>query len=213
VHDPITDPVQAGERLLASAREGRLVQGVWHDKRDGREIACLLGAAAGISDPAACPARLMPPWVAIALPSLFDGQSESHAIPFAIRWGEAMIRPEWTNIAWDAVRTQWLAFVVQQARAANADAFIYANAFIYADAAARAAARAADYTAAAASFAAYAARADAAAAAAYAADAARAAAARAAAYAAYAAAYAAARNDQGDALMNAIEKSMEVARG
>ena len=68
--DPITDPRLAGERPLQFAREGRLVQGTWHDEEDGREIACLLGAAAGIDDATKCPASLMPLWAAHALPSL-----------------------------------------------------------------------------------------------------------------------------------------------
>ena len=181
----ITDPKQAGERLLAYAREGRLVQCVWHDEEDGREIACLLGAAAGITDADQCPASLMPAWVAWALPGLFDGQSLPHAQTFARRWGEAMICPEWVRIDWDAVRNEWLAFVVQQAQDADA-------------------AYAADVDAA------YAAAVDAA---------------YAAARAAYAAADAAAadadadpdvraaRDAQADALMDAIEKAMEVARG
>lgn len=177
----VTDPKQAGERLLTFAREGRLVQGAWHDEESGREVACLLGAAAGISEAAQCPVSLMPKWMALALPGLFDGQTAAHAQSFARRWGEAMIRPAWTRIDWDAVQSQWMAFLVRQAKDAASAAF---------DAAASA-------------------------------DAARAAAARAAADAAYAAyaacaaraASAAARDAQADALMDAIESAMEVARG
>lgn len=120
--DAITDPRLAGERLLTYAREGRLVQNAWHDEEDGREVACLLGSAAGIGDANECPASLMPKWMALALPSLFDGQNKAHAITFAIRWGEAMIRDEWARIDWDAVRREWLAFVVKQEKAAAARA-------------------------------------------------------------------------------------------
>ncbi len=184
--DPITDPKQAGERLLAFEREGRLVRGTWHGERDGREVACLLGAAAGINNADQCPASLMPSWVALALPSLFDGQSKEHAVAFAIRWGEAMVRPEWTMIDWDAVRAEWLAFVVQQGQDAAAAASDYA--------AADAAAAAASYAADAAYHAAYAC-------APYdAADAAD--------HVGYAA-----RDAQADALMDAIKKAMGVARG
>jgi hypothetical protein len=175
----IIDPKQAGERLLQYAREGRLVQGKWHADRHGREVACLLGAAAGITDAKQCPASLMPPWVANALPELFDGQTKEHAQTFARRWGEAMIRSEWKQIDWDAVRAQWMAFVVSQSK----------------DAAARYAAAAADalpFFAAAAAAATVAAH---------------------AAAARYAAAAAAARDLQADALMDAIERAMEVARG
>jgi hypothetical protein len=179
VADPIiTDPRLAGERLLQFAREGRLVQSAWHDEQGGREIACLLGAAAGIDDAGQCPASLMPAWVAHALPALFDGLTKAHAQTFAIRWGEAMVRDEWVRIDWDAVRTQWLAFVVAQAKDAAAAAAAYA-------AAANAAYANAAY-----------AYANAAAAAAADADVAR-----------------DARDAQGDALMDAIERAMEVARG
>jgi hypothetical protein len=236
----VTDPKQAGERLLTYAREGRLVQGTWQDEKDGREIACLLGAAAGITDADQCPASLMPAWVAHALPSLFDEQSKSHASSFAILWGEAMVLPEWAMIDWDEARTQWLAFVVAQAKDAAADAARAARAATARTArAARAATSRADadahyaacatYAAAAAAAAdAYAAAADAYAAAS--ASAAAASAASAAYYASaasadafYAAFYAAAdaaaaaardaRDAQGDALMDAIERAMEVARG
>ena len=209
--DPITDPRLAGERLLAFARESRLVQGTWHSGEDGREIACLLGAAAGIDDADQCPASVMPAWVAHALPGLFDGQTKAHAMTFARRWGEAMIRPEWQRIDWDAVRTEWLAFVVRQAKDA-------------ADAAAIAASSAAAAAAIAAGYAIYAAATADAYAYAYAATAASSAASSAAA-AAYHAASAcapydaaeaagyAARDAQADALMAAIERAMEVARG
>lgn len=139
----INDPKQAGERLLTYAREGRLAQRTWHDEKDGREVACLLGAAAGISDEDECPASLMPAWLAHALPSLFDGQSMAHAMTFARRWGEAMILPEWVRIDWDAVRGEWMAFVVKQAQDAAADVAAKAARAAAARAAARDAAHAA----------------------------------------------------------------------
>ena len=192
----ITNPKQAGERLLAFAREGRLVQNTWHGEEDGREVACLLGAAAGIDEATQCPASLMPSWAAWALPLLFDGQTEAHAIAFAIRWGEAMIRDEWVRIDWDSVRAEWLAFVVKQAKDAAATA---RAAHVAAHAAA--AVIAASYAVSDVSDASHAADA------AYAADAATRAAYTDAEYA-----YAA-RDAQADALMNAIERAMEVARG
>jgi hypothetical protein len=194
----ITDSRQAGERLMTYAREGRLVQGAWQDEHDGREVACLLGAAAGITGAQQCPASLMPSWVAHALPALFDGQTWEHAQTFARRWGEAMTRPEWASIAWDDVRAEWMAFVVSQAKnaAAYAAADAAADAVAYAAAAAYAAAKYADADAAVAA-ARYAAAADAAAARDAARDAAR----------------AAARDAQADALMAEIERAMEVARG
>lgn len=194
--DAITDPKQAGERLLQFARENRLAQGTWSRKEDGREFACLLGAAAGIDDAKECPASLMPEWLAHALPSLFDGQTPAHAMTFARRWGEAMIRPEWVRIDWYAVRSEWLTYVVAQAseaaqRAASAAAANYAAVYPAAYAAAsyaascvaRAAADAADAADSAEDF-----------------------------YF-YNRARATARDAQADALMGAIERAMEVARG
>ena len=139
------------------------MQNAWHDEQDGREVACLLGAAAGIDGPDECHASLMPAWVAHALPGLFDGQSEAHAITFAIRWGKAMVRPEWRRIDWDAVRNEWLAFVVQQAQDA-ADAHAAAASAASAYAAHAAAASAASAASAAAAYAAACAAAEAAAA-------------------------------------------------
>ena len=199
----VTDPKQAGERLLQFAREGRIVQGTWHDEEDGREVACLLGAAAGIFEAYQCPASLMPQWMSHALPALFDGQAEAHAQTFARRWGEAMVRDEWVRIEWDAVRAEWMAFVVRQAKAAAAANA--ADASYYADDAYCAAAAAAYATRAAANAAASAASA---ASAAYATRAATS-----AAVAARADARAAARDAQADELMDAIERAMEVARG
>ena len=207
----VTDPKQAGERLLQFVREGRLVQGEWLGKEDGREIACLLGAAVGISAPTECPASLMPAWLAHALPSLFDGQTEAHAQTFAIRWGEAMVRPEWQRISWGEVRAEWMAFIVKQAKDAAASASLGAKEYA-ADAKAEAAsAAAADHAAANAYASARAAAASAKAAA------------KAAAYAkvydrydrydSWVVAYDAARDAQADALMDAIERAMEVARG
>lgn len=200
--DAITDPKQAGERLLQFAREGRLRRTVWRAEVDGREVACLLGAAAGIEGVKQCPASLMPQWLAWALPGLFDGQTPAHAMTFACRWGEAMVRDEWPRIDWDAVRGEWMVFIVQQAEDAAYD--------VYSSCAALFATRSADHAADAANAASYAAEAAAAhaARASYAADAA----ARAADADAADAARADARDAQADALMDAIERAMEVGR-
>lgn len=112
----ITDPKQAGERLLAFVREGRLVRGTWRDVRNGREYACHLGAAAGIVGASNCPESLMPAWVAEALPALFDEQTHHHGMVIARRWGEAMVRDQWSRIDWDKVRGEWMAFMLNQAQ-------------------------------------------------------------------------------------------------
>jgi hypothetical protein len=169
--------IEAAERMAEFAREGRLIQNAWHGERNGRELACLLGAIGpGVFDPSDCPAEVMPAWLAHLLLTLFDGVRSERSVEFGLRFAEALrAKP-----VGDAVRDLWLARVVEFARDVAADAEAYAAAAADAEA----------YAAADAAEAARAARAaDAAADAARAADAA----ADAAEYAAYAkAAYAAA---------------------
>jgi hypothetical protein len=117
----ITDPRQAGERLLKFVNEDRLVQGSWSTTRDGREMACLLGAAADIRGSSTCPASLMPQWMAHALPGMFDALRTKHSQAFALSFGEAMMQPAWEHIRWDRVKDAILAFCVQQAHKAVAD--------------------------------------------------------------------------------------------
>jgi hypothetical protein len=163
--------IEASQRVLAHLHEGRLVQGTWHRKRDGRELACMLGAIApGIDDFRKCPASVMPKWLARLVVVLFDGQAKDAAMTWAARFGTQMAR--WhvlDSVAWDRVRDAFCSACVEDARlsAASAASSDYANAADYAAAAARAAARAADAAARAAAAYAYAADA-----AAYAADAA-----------------------------------------
>jgi hypothetical protein len=63
----------AAKRLAEFARDGRLVQRTWHQRRDGRELACALGAMdPSITSVESCPSAIMPPWVAAVTVELFD---------------------------------------------------------------------------------------------------------------------------------------------
>mgnify|MGYP000922471772 CR=1 FL=1 len=71
--------------------DGRLMQRGWHRNDDGRELACMLGSfGQDINSPGACPADLMPPWMAHLIPRLFDGLSPTETLPFARRFGPAL---------------------------------------------------------------------------------------------------------------------------
>ena len=114
---------EAADRIADFAREGRLVQNAWHDERDGRELACLLGAIGPeVRSPEDCPASAMPAWLAHLLPRLFDGVRETEAADFGSRFAAAL-RAKPVD---DAVRDRWLARVVAYARAAAADAAVWA---------------------------------------------------------------------------------------
>jgi hypothetical protein len=81
---PIPDRVERYETLR---REGRLLRRAWtRTDADGRERACWLAAlspeAGAVERPAACPAEVMPPWLAELTPSLDDGVSAGD------RWDE-----------------------------------------------------------------------------------------------------------------------------
>ncbi len=82
----------AAIRITAFADEGRLVQSKWHGTdRDGREIACLLGAIhPGINGAGDCPADIMPLWMAHLLPTLFDGVSAKKAPDYGRRFARAL---------------------------------------------------------------------------------------------------------------------------
>ena len=125
--------IEAAEQMTAFARDGRLIQNAWHGEREGRELACLLGAIGPeVKSPEDCPASVMPAWLAHLLPTLFDGVRPERAADFGLRFAAALrVKP----VA-DAVRDRWLVRVVEFARAAAADADA-------AEEAARAAARAA----------------------------------------------------------------------
>jgi hypothetical protein len=101
----------ASAAILAACDEGRLVQRQWHERgKDGRELACLLGAIhPSVTSPADCNGDLMPMWLAELTPTLFDGIAAEHMLSMARRYGELVAR--WhmlTPAGWDAIRTRFL---------------------------------------------------------------------------------------------------------
>ena len=77
---------EAFERFHA-AREARLlIQRAWHKTAsDGRQLACALGVLGpDVEGPAACPAAVMPRWLAQMVPTFFDGMD----FDAAVAWGE-----------------------------------------------------------------------------------------------------------------------------
>jgi hypothetical protein len=131
------DNITASQRILAHLHEGRLVQGTFHIERDGRELACLLGAIApGINDTSKCPASVMPSWLAQLTIPMFDWQSKADALSWAARFGAQMGR--WhvlDSAAWERVRAAFCSACVADARrsadraAANANAAANATAW------------------------------------------------------------------------------------
>jgi hypothetical protein len=111
--------IEASQRVLAHLRDGRLVQGTWHDALDdGRELACILGAIApNIDDSSKCPAGVMPAWMAHVVVPMFDGQSEADALAWAARFGEQM--GQWhvlDSVAWGSVCSAFCAACVRDAQ-------------------------------------------------------------------------------------------------
>lgn len=144
--------------LQAHITEGRLAQGTWGRVKDGKNVACLLGAAAGITDAGDCPAALMPPWLAHLTPVLFDGLPKAAVTPTASRYAYCM--RYWGKITadgWERILARYLIRAIDQAVdavpasaktasywPAIAEAVEACKEVVLADAAAAAAARAAD---------------------------------------------------------------------
>jgi hypothetical protein len=103
--------------------EGRLIRRAW---TAGHDRACLLAALspeAGYAESAAaCPAELMPPWLAELTPWLDDAPSE-HAWPGVVRRYASLAR-RWHVLdgrAWDRARIGALLAIVEEARAHAGD--------------------------------------------------------------------------------------------
>jgi hypothetical protein len=105
----------ACDRIALFAREGRLIQHGWHRTADdGRELACLLGAVgSGVTSPEACPADVMPVWLAHLLPTLFDGLPAERTADLGLRFAAALR----SGRADDDVRSRWRARAEADARA------------------------------------------------------------------------------------------------
>ena len=113
----MNERIEAADRMAAFAGEGRLIQRGWHDARDGRELACLLGAIGpDVTSPRHCPADVMPSWMAHLLTVLFDNVRPDQAADFGARFAAAL-RAKPVD---DAVRDRWLVRVVEFAREADA---------------------------------------------------------------------------------------------
>jgi hypothetical protein len=99
------DNITASERILAHLHQERLVQGLWHQKYEGRELACLIGAISPeIDSVTGCPATVMPVWLARLVLVIFDGQSNADALAWAGRFATQMGR--WhvlDSVAWGRV--------------------------------------------------------------------------------------------------------------
>jgi hypothetical protein len=112
--DAITHQVAAAN-IKAFADERRLEQGKWHGHgRDGREIACLLGAIhSGINEPAQCPAHLMPRWMARLTVRLFDGVARGLIFDYGRAYAERLQRwAAFDAAAWERVRRDFIAEVL-----------------------------------------------------------------------------------------------------
>ena len=105
----------ASAGILTYLAEGRLIQKGWHTEREGKHMACLLGAA-GFSSIRECPAELMPQWLAACTVTLFDGLAQTDCPQIARRYGEMVKR--WSVLtpdAWNAVLSRWLIRLIDQA--------------------------------------------------------------------------------------------------
>ena len=68
-----TTAEEAFARYEAAFNEDRLLQGSWHDDRDGRQLACALGVLGDdVNGPKDCPATVMPLWLSRMVPWFFD---------------------------------------------------------------------------------------------------------------------------------------------
>jgi hypothetical protein len=104
-------------------RENRVSRGEW---TEGHDRACLLAAlspeAGAAQSAAACPAELMPPWLAYLTPWLDDAPSE-HAWPHIVRRYASLAR-RWHVLdgrAWDRARIGALIAIVSEARTHTGD--------------------------------------------------------------------------------------------
>lgn len=108
----------AADRIEAYANEKRLVQKVWH-KRNGHDLACLLGSLhEDIDDAAKCPAQVMPRWCAETIVTLFDGIPEASIFDTSKRFAAALRgTASFTDAHWSTVRRRFLHATVTQALA------------------------------------------------------------------------------------------------
>ena len=114
----MTDMQERVSRLNAMIAEDRIIRQRW---TDGHERACLLAALSPETGKAerasACPAHVMPPWLAHLTPWIDDEVSED-AWPGVIRRYAALAR-RWSALddaAWERARIASLIAIVSEAR-------------------------------------------------------------------------------------------------
>lgn len=111
--------VERIERLRQYVAEGRIIRKAWWGKDEqGRETACLLAAlspeVAAEQQPRACPADVMPPWLATLTPSLDDCTSCEYWLAFVRSYADAAGR--WRVLdaeAWQRVKGRVMVAVLE----------------------------------------------------------------------------------------------------
>ena len=107
----------ASAAILRAVDEGTLVQGKWHHKHEGREVACLLGSMdPRVNSAADCNGDLMPLWMAEVTVTLFDRISQDQIAPIAKRYGAAVAG--WhvlTDEQWKSTLTRFLIRTIDDA--------------------------------------------------------------------------------------------------
>ena len=107
---------QASRNILSYIGEGRLIRGAWSKEREGKHLGCLLHAAGGYSSVEACPAELMPRWMAETTIKLFDGLPDDAVPDISKRYADLIGRwNRFTPTNWDHVLRRWLARLIDQA--------------------------------------------------------------------------------------------------
>ena len=83
----VVDAAEAFDRYRFAVENRLLIQGGWHAEEDGRHLACALGVLGRPVDSASkCPASVMPRWLALMVPNVFDRLSFEDATA----WGMAL---------------------------------------------------------------------------------------------------------------------------
>ena len=82
---------EAYDRYTKALDEGLLIQKAWHVEEDGRHLACALGVIGDeVTSASACPADVMPRWLAQMVPWFFDNQERNDALSWGKRFYAAL---------------------------------------------------------------------------------------------------------------------------
>ena len=107
----------ASANILRHVETGTLIQGGWHRRRGGVELACLLGSIdPSVKTTQDCNAELMPLWLAETSLVLFDGLPRGSIGPVARRYGTLIA--QWhvlVPIRWDAILMRFLIRAIDDA--------------------------------------------------------------------------------------------------